>query len=91
MTAQDPPRQTQLVYKQAISTISPLTAVQVFATPEEGPTQISQRCRFEVAHALGSPNHDRVSKVDWISNVSERLGGFPGPPDRHRPIAEHAS
>jgi host factor-I protein len=31
-------RQTQLVYKQAISTISPLTAVQLSTTPDEGPT-----------------------------------------------------
>jgi host factor-I protein len=30
--------QTQLVYKQAISTISPLTAVQLSTTPDEGPT-----------------------------------------------------
>ena len=28
-------RQTQLVYKQAISTISPLTPVQLFTGPEE--------------------------------------------------------
>ncbi len=28
-------RQTQLIYKQAISTISPLTPVQLFTRPEE--------------------------------------------------------
>jgi host factor-I protein len=30
--------QTQLIYKQAISTISPLTPVQLITTPDEGPT-----------------------------------------------------